>query len=107
MSLLKIIPAIIALGTVAVATGVVTELIISDDDDYVEDENTKKEVLGKLKRLQNELARLTDLKMLNDRREATSQVKSVDLMVDGIEINELISTLEADLYRLTSIYSKF
>jgi len=108
MSLLKILPAVIALGTVAAVTvGVVTDLIMSDDMDYNTDEETKKEVLTKMKTLQNELARLSDLKILNDKRESTSQVKSIDLMVDGVEINELINNLEEELIRLTALYNKF
>jgi len=108
MSLLKVLPAIIAIGTVAaVAVGFATDLIMSDDMDYHQDENTKKDVLTKMKKLQNELARLSDLKILNDKREATAQVKNVDLMIDGVEINELISQLEEELIRLTALYNKF
>jgi len=108
MSLFKVLPAVIALGTVAVvAVGVVTDLIMSDDMDYNQDENTRKEVLTKMKTLQNELARLSDLKILNDKRESTSQVKNIDLTVDGVEINELISQLEEELIRLTTLYNQF
>lgn len=108
MSLFKVLPAVIALGTVAaVAVGVVTDLIMSDDMGYNQDENTRKEVLTKMKTLQNELARLSDLKILNDKRESTSQVKNIDLMVDGVEINELISQLEEELIRLTALYNQF
>lgn len=109
MSLLKIVPAVIALGTVAaVAVGVVTELLMSDfDEDVHYDENTRKDVLKKMKACQNELARFSDLKILNDKRESTSQVKNVDLLIDGVEINELISQLEEELTRLTAKYNKF
>ena len=108
MSLFKVIPAVIAFGTVAaVAVGVVTELIMADDMDYTPNEGSKKEVLTKMKRLQNELARLSDLKILNDKRESTSQVKNIDLTIDGVEINELISDLEEELIRLTALYNQF
>ena len=109
MSLLKIVPAVIALGTVAaVAVGVVTELLMSDfDEDIHYDENTKKEVLAKMKACQNELARFSDLKILNDKREATAQVKNVALMIGDVEINELIAQLEEELTRLTAKYNKF
>ena len=109
MSLLKVLPAVIALGTVAaVAAGVVTDLIMSDDTvEEVKNTTTKKEVLTKMKNLQNELARLSDLKMLNDRRESTSQVKSIELNVNGVEIGDLISMLEAELVALTAQYNQF
>jgi len=109
MSLLKALPAVIALGTVAaVAAGVVTDLIMSDDTvEEVKNTTTKKEVLTKMKNLQNELARLSDLKMLNDRRESTSQVKSIELNVNGVEIGDLIVMLEAELVALTAQYNQF
>ncbi len=108
MSLLKIIPAAIALGTVAaVAVGVATDLIMSDDMDYQVGEDNRKEVLKKMKACQNELARFSDIKILNDKREATNQVLTIDLMIGNVEINELISQLEEELTRLTAKYNKF
>lgn len=106
MSLLKILPAVIALGTVAViAVGV--DLMMSDTTDISEDSVTKKEVLTQMKQLQNELARLSDLKMINDKREATTQVNNIELNINGVEINELISTLSASLDSLTAQYNQF
>jgi hypothetical protein len=107
MSLLKVLPAVIAVGTVtALAVGVVTDFIMSDDMDIDEKSTTKEEIIIEMRSIQNELARLSDLKMLNDRRESSSQVKNIELNVDGVEINKLISTLETELEDLMVIYNR-
>ena len=98
---LKILP-FAALGLVAVGTFKVIEALLEDDFETY-DETTPKQVQAKMKRLNDELARLTDIKMLNDKREATNQVKAVDLMIDGVEINELIATIEEELNRLVKV----
>jgi lysyl-tRNA synthetase class II len=76
------------------------------EDDYRTDEDDAKAVLQKMKKLQNELARLSDIKELNDRRESTGQVNKTSIQVEGVEINELIVTLTEELDRLTKKYQK-
>ena len=108
MNLLKFIPVVVAVGTVAsLAVGAVVSLIEDDTETFRRDEHTKKEVLTKMKKVQNELARFSDLKILNDKRESTNQVHSVELKIGDVEINELIAQLEEELQRLTAKYNKF
>ena len=108
MSLLKFIPAVIAIGTVAsIAAGAIVSLLDEDTTAIKHDEQTKQDVLAKMKRVQNELARFSDLKILNDKREATNQVHTIELKIGDVEINELLAQLEEELHRLTAKYNKF
>lgn len=77
----------------------------SFEDELRTDENDAQAVLQKMKKLQNELARLSDLKELNDRRESTGQLTKATIQVEGVEINELIATLSEEMDRLTKKYN--
>jgi len=105
MKSFKLLP-LAALGLVVVGTFKVIETLLNDNSENY-DETTQKQVQAKMKKLNDELARLTDIKMLNDRRESTNQVKSVELMIDGVEVNELISIIEEELDRLVKVNAGF
>lgn len=103
-----ILPIVAFAGASAlIAAGIATFIDeVMEDDIPKTDEKDAKSVLAKMKRLQNELARLSDLKELNDRRESTKQVRKTSIEVDGVEINELIATLTEELERLTEKYQQ-
>ena len=101
----KILP-LAALGLVAVGTFKVIETLLDDNSENYE-EPTQEQVQAKMKKLNDELARLIDIKMLNDRRESTNQVESVELMINGVEVNELIHIIEEELNRLVKVNAGF
>lgn len=76
-----------------------------NDDEVKPTNETKETVFKKMQKVQNELARLHDLKTLNLRRESTGQVKEVTIKIDDIEIDELISKLVNELDILTEKYN--
>jgi len=105
----KILP-LAALGLVAVGTFKVIETLLDDNSENYEEptkEPTQEQVQAKMKKLNDELARLIDIKMLNDRRESTNQVESVELMINGVEVNELIHIIEEELNRLVKVNAGF
>ena len=109
MSLLKVVPIALAMVTVgAIALGAIsnsnkdTETDIDTANGF---EETKQAVLDRMKQCQNELARLSDLKVMNDKREATNMVSNIELSIDGIEITTVISDIEDELTRLTNLYN--
>ncbi len=93
----------LALGTVFVGAFVAVSALIYELNE-VTDEDTPPEVLTKIKKVQNELARLYDLKLLNDKRESTGTIEKVELMVAGVEVTELLKTLDVEMDRLTAKY---
>ena len=104
MSLLKVVPIALAMVTVgAMALGAIVNSTEDTEPDGFEE--TKQAVLDRMKQCQNELARLSDIKLMNDKREATKMVSNVELSIDGVEITELISKLEEELSRLTKVYN--
>ncbi len=100
---IKLLPYAV-LSIVAVGVFTVVESLFDDSFETEHyDEETPKQVQSKMKTLNDELARLTDIKMLNDRRESTNQVRTVEVTVDGVEVNELIATVETELNRLVKL----
>jgi len=100
---LRILP-IAALGAVALgALTIVTSLL--EEDTTPKKVDSPDYLKNKMKRINDELARLSDIKMLNDKRESTKQVSKVDLMIDGVEINELIQMLEEELSKVVKEYN--
>ena len=109
MSILRVLPAAALVGAAGiVALGVSKALDELFDDDYdftPNDEQDAKLVMDKMIKVQNELARLSDIKDLNDRRESTGQLVKATIQVEGVEINELIASLTEEIDRLTKLYN--
>ena len=57
----------------------------------------KNSIIDKIKECQNELARLHDLKILNDKRESTGQIKKIDIMIDDLTLEETIKNYEDEI----------
>ena len=88
----------------------ITAAIASYEDDIEteqkaqEKEYTAKQIEKRMKKINSELARLSDIKMLNDRRESTKQLKPITISIDGVDIDELMKTLEIELNSLVEQY---
>lgn len=106
MSLLKALPIFALVGTAIVVAGKAAIDLMEDENDYKSNEKNPTQVIEKIKDIQNELARLHDLKMLNDKRESTGQLRKTEITVGGVEINTAISTLEEEIARLTKKLNK-
>jgi len=108
MSVLRALPTVAMVGAAGLVTLGILKLIdkVFDDEIESQDEQDAKSVMKKMKRVQNELARLSDLKELNDRRESTGQVSKTTLQIDGVDIDEIILGLTENLERLTKKYNR-
>lgn len=96
MSLLKVIPVLTVIGA---ASLLISKTIKKRLDR--EKQNTqrlsKQQIIDKIKECQNELARLHDLKILNDKRESTGQIKKIDIMIDDLTLEETIKNYEDEI----------
>lgn len=63
-----------------------------------------KELEKTLKQLNDELARLIDIQILNEKRESTGQVSKAEIKIDGVELYELISLLEKRMKKVLASY---
>ena len=94
MSLLKVIPVLTIIGAASL-------LISKTVKKRLDRENTqqlsKQQIIDKIKECQNELARLHDLKILNDKRESTGQIKKIDIMIDDLTLEETIKNYEDEI----------
>lgn len=114
MNPLKIIPIVTTLGILAVAGAKVLSDLIEEEFDNKE--TTKQKTVKPhnikisnvsillytrtLKKIQNELARAYDIKMLNDRLENTGLIKKIEIQLNGQNIDLYISELteKIDVY---------
>jgi len=102
---LRLLP-FMAIGAVALGTFTIINTLLDDQENLDRyDEQNLKQVKAKMKRINDELGRLVDIKMMNDKREATNQVSNAAITVDGVEINELIQKLEEELGRLVKLHA--
>lgn len=83
--------ALLLLG-VGAMVGVAT-IVQAYEDAISEGGITKEDLDMDLKSIQAELSRLHSLKESNDRFELTGQVQKVELLINGVEINEKINEL--------------
>ena len=94
MSLLKVTPVLTIIGAASL-------LISKTIEKRLDRENTqqlsKQQIIDKIKECQNELARLHDLKILNDKRESTGQIKKIDIMIDDLTLEETIKNYEDEI----------
>ena len=96
MSLLKVIPVLTIIG---VASLLISKTIKKrlDREKQNTQQLSKQQIIDKIKECQNELARLHDLKILNDKRESTGQIKKIDIMIDDLTLEETIKNYEDEI----------
>lgn len=96
MSLLKVIPVLTVIG---VASLLISKTIKKrlDREKQNTQQLSKQQIIDKIKECQNELARLHDLKILNDKRESTGQIKKIDIMIDDLTLEETIKNYEDEI----------
>ena len=94
MSLLKVIPVLTVIG---VASLLISKTIKKRLDRENTQQLSKQQIIDKIKECQNELARLHDLKILNDKRESTGQIKKIDIMIDDLTLEETIKNYEDEI----------
>jgi|SaaInlStandDraft_4_1057021.scaffolds.fasta_scaffold47221_1 hypothetical protein len=93
MKILRTLPFLALTGAAVLVYGMVDAAIKDFESIDTND-------LDDIKSIQNELARLYDVKILNDKLEATAQVRKTVLTVGGVEIKEAIDILENRLEQL-------
>lgn len=54
---------------------------------------SREELMDEMKQIQQELGRLNDLKVLNDKFELTGQVEKIDLSINGVNVEERIEEM--------------
>jgi predicted RNA-binding protein len=94
MSLLKVIPVLTIIGA---ASLLISKTIKKRLDRENTQQLSKQQIIDKIKECQNELARLHDLKILNDKRESTGQIKKIDIMIDDLTLEETIKNYEDEI----------
>ena len=94
MSLLKVIPVLTVIGA---ASLLISKTIKKRLDRENTQQLSKQQIIDKIKECQNELARLHDLKILNDKRESTGQIKKIDIMIDDLTLEENIKNYEDEI----------
>ncbi len=94
MSLLKVIPVLTVIGA---ASLLISKTIKKRLDRENTQQLSKQQIIDKIKECQNELARLHDLKILNDKRESTGQIKKIDIMIDDLTLEETIKNYEDEI----------
>ena len=94
MSLLKVISVLTVIG---VASLLISKTIKKRLDRENTQQLSKQQIIDKIKECQNELARLHDLKILNDKRESTGQIKKIDIMIDDLTLEETIKNYEDEI----------
>src|SRR5574344_100429 len=94
MRLLKVIPVLTIIGA---ASLLISKTIKKRLDRENTQQLSKQQIIDKIKECQNELARLHDLKILNDKRESTGQIKKIDIMIDDLTLEETIKNYEDEI----------
>lgn len=94
MSLLKVIPVLTIIGA---ASLLISKTIKKRLDRENTQQLSKQQIIDKIKECQNELARLHDLKILNDKRESTGQIKKINIMIDDLTLEETIKNYEDEI----------
>lgn len=94
MSLLKVIPVLTVIGA---ASLLISKTIKKRLDRENTQQLSKQQIIDKIKECQNELARLHDLKILNDKRESTGQIKKINIMIDDLTLEETIKNYEDEI----------
>ena len=94
MSLLNVIPVLTIIGA---ASLLISKTIKKRLDRENTQQLSKQQIIDKIKECQNELARLHDLKILNDKRESTGQIKKIDIMIDDLTLEETIKNYEDEI----------
>lgn len=96
MSLLKVIPVLTIIGAASLLISKTIKKRLDREKQNTQ-ELSKQQIIDKIKECQNELARLHDLKILNDKRESTGQIKKIDIMIDDLTLEETIKNYEDEI----------
>ena len=96
MSLLKVIPVLTIIGAASLLISKTIKKRLDREKQNTQ-QLSKQQIIEKIKECQNELARLHDLKILNDKRESTGQIKKIDIMIDDLTLEETIKNYEDEI----------
>lgn len=96
MSLLKVIPVLTIIGAASLLISKTIKKRLDREKQNTQ-QLSKQQIIDKIKEYQNELARLHDLKILNDKRESTGQIKKIDIMIDDLTLEETIKNYEDEI----------
>ena len=96
MSLLKVIPVLTVIGAASLLISKTIKKRLDREKQNTQ-QLSKQQIIEKIKECQNELARLHDLKILNDKRESTGQIKKIDIMIDDLTLEETIKNYEDEI----------
>ncbi len=96
MSLLKVIPVLTIIGAASLLISKTIKKRLDREKQNTQ-QLSKQQIIDKIKECQNELARLHDLKILNDKRESTGQIKKIDIMIDDLTLEETIKNYEDEI----------
>lgn len=96
MSLLKVIPVLTIIGAASLLISKTVKKRLDREKQNTQ-QLSKQQIIEKIKECQNELARLHDLKILNDKRESTGQIKKIDIMIDDLTLEETIKNYEDEI----------
>src|SRR5574344_1231744 len=96
MSLLKVIPVLTVIGAASLLISKTIKKRLDREKQNTQ-QLSKQQIIDKIKECQNELARLHDLKILNDKRESTGQIKKIDIMIDDLTLDETIKNYEDEI----------
>ncbi len=96
MSLLKVIPVLTIIGAASLLISKTVKKRLDREKQNTQ-QLSKQQIIDKIKEYQNELARLHDLKILNDKRESTGQIKKIDIMIDDLTLEETIKNYEDEI----------
>lgn len=96
MSLLKVIPVLTVIGAASLLISKTVKKRLDREKQNTQ-QLSKQQIIDKIKECQNELARLHDLKILNDKRESTGQIKKIDIMIDDLTLEETIKNYEDEI----------
>ncbi len=96
MSLLKVIPVLTIIGAASLLISKTVKKRLDREKQNTQ-QLSKQQIIDKIKECQNELARLHDLKILNDKRESTGQIKKIDIMIDDLTLEETIKNYEDEI----------
>jgi predicted RNA-binding protein len=96
MSLLKVIPVLTVIGAASLLISKTIKKRLDREKQNTQ-QLSKQQIIDKIKECQNELARLHDLKILNDKRESTGQIKKIDIMIDDLTLEETIKNYEDEI----------
>lgn len=96
MSLLKVIPVLTIIGAASLLISKTIKKRLDREKQNTQ-QLSKQQIIDKIKECQNELARLHDLKILNDKRESTGQIKKINIMIDDLTLEETIKNYEDEI----------